>query len=57
MGKAYSTNGEKRNAKCIDGKLEGKRSLGRPTRGREENIKMNLDEIEWIGIYLIDLAE
>jgi hypothetical protein len=34
MGRAYRTNGEKRNAhRILVGKPEGKRLLGRPRRG------------------------
>jgi hypothetical protein len=35
------------------GKPEGKRSLGRPRRGWVNNIKMDLTEIEWDGMYSI----
>jgi hypothetical protein len=28
-------------------KLEGRRPLGRPTRRREDNIKVDLNEIGW----------
>jgi hypothetical protein len=38
-------------------KLDGKRSLGRPTCRWEDNIKMDLQEEEWGGMDLIDLAE
>jgi hypothetical protein len=41
MGRAYSTNGEKRNAyRILVGKLEGKRPLGRPRRRWVNNIKI-----------------
>jgi hypothetical protein len=54
MGRACSTNGEKRNAcKISVGKPEGKRSLGRP---RVDNIKIDLREIGWDGVDWIDLA-
>jgi hypothetical protein len=52
MGRACSTNGEKRTAyRILVGKPEGKRPLGRPRRMWVDNIKMNLreDEMEWIG--------
>jgi hypothetical protein len=39
------------------GKLEGKRPLGRPRRSWEDNIKMDLQEIEWEGTDWIDLAQ
>jgi hypothetical protein len=38
------------------GKTEGKRLLGRPGCRLEENIKMDLREIGWGGMDLIDLA-
>jgi hypothetical protein len=43
--------GEKRNAyRILVGNPEGKRPLGRPTRRWEDNIKMNLREIAWVGM-------
>jgi hypothetical protein len=43
MGRACSTNGEKRNAcRRFVGKPEGKRPLGRPRRRLVDNIKMDL---------------
>jgi hypothetical protein len=38
-------------------KPEGKRSLGRPRRSWEDNIKMDLREIAWGGMDWIDLAQ
>jgi hypothetical protein len=50
--------GEKRNAyRILVGKPEGKRPLGRPRRRREDNIRMDLGEIGWGGMYWIDLAQ
>jgi hypothetical protein len=50
MGKACSTNGEKRNAyRILVGKQKGKSPLGSPRRRRVDNIKMDLREIEWNG--------
>jgi hypothetical protein len=37
------------------GKPEGKRPLGRPRRRWVDNIKMDLREIGWDGMDLIDL--
>jgi hypothetical protein len=55
MGRAYSTNGEKRNAyRILVGKPEGKRSLGKSRRRWVDNIKMDL--IEWFGMDWIDLS-
>jgi hypothetical protein len=36
---------------------EGKRPLGRPRHGWADNIKMDLREIGWDGMDLIDLAQ
>jgi hypothetical protein len=58
MGMACSTHGEKRYAnRILVGKPEGKRPLGRPRRRRKDNNKMELREIGWGGIDLIDLAQ
>jgi hypothetical protein len=47
MGETCSTNGEKRNAyRILVRKPEGKRSLGRPKRRWEDNIRMDLRERE-----------
>jgi hypothetical protein len=51
MGRACSTNGDKRNAYWIlVGKPEGKRPLGRPRRRCMDNIKMDLREMGWDGM-------
>jgi hypothetical protein len=43
MGRACSTNGEKRNAcRIFVGKSEGKKPVGAPTHRWEGNIKMDL---------------
>jgi hypothetical protein len=39
------------------GKPEGKRSLGRPRRRLEDNIKMDLREIGWSSMDWTDLAQ
>jgi hypothetical protein len=36
---------------------EGRRSLGRPRRRWEDNIKMDLQEVEWDGVAWIDMAQ
>jgi hypothetical protein len=51
MGRACSTNGEKRNAyRMLVGKPEGKRPLGRQIRRWVDNIKMGLRKIGWDGM-------
>jgi hypothetical protein len=51
MSKACSARGGERNAfKILVGKPEGKRPLGRHIRRWEDNIKMDLREIGWVGI-------
>jgi hypothetical protein len=51
MGRACSTNGEKRNAYRIFVAMPGgKKPLGRPRRRWVDNIKMDLREIEWDGM-------
>jgi hypothetical protein len=58
MGRACSTNGEKRNAcRILVGKPEGKSPLGRSRRRWEDNIKLDLREIGWGGMDWIDLAQ
>jgi hypothetical protein len=50
--------GEKRNAyRMLELKRVGKRPLGRPRHRWVDNIKMDLGEIEWSGMNLIDLAQ
>jgi hypothetical protein len=50
--------GDRRNAyRIFIGKPEGKRPLGRPRRKLVDNIKMDLREIEWDGVDLIDLPQ
>jgi hypothetical protein len=58
MGRACSTHGEKRNAyRILVGKPERKRPAGRPRRRWEDNIRMDLREIGWVGMDWIDLAQ
>jgi hypothetical protein len=50
--------GEKRNAyRILVGKREGKRAHGRPRRTCMYNVKIDLREIVWDGMYWLDLAE
>jgi hypothetical protein len=50
--------GEKRNAyRILVGKPEGKRSLGRPRCRWVDNIRIDLGEIGWYGVDLIDVAQ
>jgi len=49
-GKPVTCVGERRGAyRAFGAKHEGKRPLGRPRHGMEENIKMYLQEIGWWG--------
>jgi hypothetical protein len=58
MGEAYSTNGEKRNARRILlEKPEGKNPQGRPRRRWVDSIKMDLREIGWDGVDCIHVAQ
>jgi hypothetical protein len=58
MGRACSTNGERRNVyRILVGNPEGRRSLGRPRRRWVDNIKMDLKEVGWDGRDWIDLAQ
>jgi hypothetical protein len=58
MGRACSTNGEKRNAyRILVGNQEGKRPLGRPRCRWVDNIKMDIREIGRDGGDWIDLAQ
>jgi hypothetical protein len=50
--------GPKRNAyRILKGKPDGKRPLGRPRCVLEDNIKIDLRELRWRGMDLIDLAQ
>jgi hypothetical protein len=50
--------GEKRKAyRLFVGKLEGKRSLGRPRRRWVDNIRMGLGEVGWGNVDWIGLAQ
>ena len=50
--------GESRDVcRVLVGKPEGKRPLGKPSRIREDNIKMDLQELECEGMDWIDLAQ
>ena len=58
MSGACSTHGEKRGVyRVLVGKYEGKRPLGRPRRRREDNIKMDLQEVGCEIMDWIELAE
>jgi hypothetical protein len=57
MGRAYSTNGEKRKTyRILVGKPEGKRPLGRPRR-RWVDIKLDLTEMGWGDTNWLDLVQ
>jgi hypothetical protein len=58
MGRACSTNGEKRNAyRVLVGRPEGKRPLGRPVRRWADNIKMDCRQKECGSMDWINLAQ
>jgi hypothetical protein len=58
MGRACSTNGEKRNAyRILVGKPEGKRQLGRPRCRWVDNITIDVREIGLDGVDCTDLAQ
>jgi len=43
--------------RALVGKREGKRSLGTPRRRWEDNIKMNLQEVVFVGMDWVELAQ
>jgi hypothetical protein len=48
MSGAYSMHGERRGAyRVLVEKTEGKRSLGRPRRSLEDNVKMDFQDLGW----------
>ena len=50
--------GERRGVyRVLVGKPEGKRPLGRPRRRREDNIKMDLQEVVYGSMEWIELAQ
>jgi hypothetical protein len=57
MGRVCSTNGERMSSyRLLVGKSEGKRPLVRPRCRWEDNIKMDVGEIGWGGIYWNELS-
>ena len=58
MGGACSAyDGEERRIRVLVGTPEGKRPLGRPRRGWEDNSKMDLQEVGCGGMHWIELAQ
>jgi hypothetical protein len=65
MGGPCSTNGggeeeeeKKKNAyRLLVAKPEGKRPLGRPRRRWVDNIRMDLEKVEWVDVDWIGLAK
>jgi hypothetical protein len=50
--------GEGRGAyRVLVGRPERRRPIGRPRRRWEDNIKMNIQEVEWGGMDWIDMAQ
>jgi hypothetical protein len=43
--------------RVLAGKPEGKRPLGRPRRRWEDNIKMDLQEVECVGMDRLELVQ
>jgi hypothetical protein len=43
--------------RILVGRPEGRRPLGRPRHSWEDIIKMDLQEVEWVGMDWIELAE
>jgi hypothetical protein len=57
LGRACSTNGEKRNAnRILTGRPEGDRSLGTPRHRWKDNIKIYLREIGWGCVCWVGVA-
>jgi hypothetical protein len=51
MGRSCRMRWDRRGAYCVwVGKPEGKRPLGRPGCGWEDNVKMDLQEVGWSGL-------
>jgi hypothetical protein len=58
MGRACSTNGDKRNSfRILMGKPEGKRPLRRPRCRWVDSTKLDFREIGWDGMDWIDVAQ
>ena len=57
-GKHVARIGLRRGAnRDLVGKLEGKKRLGRPRSRWEDNINMDVQEVDWVGMDWIDLAK
>jgi hypothetical protein len=58
MGGAYRSDGEGRGVyRVLVGKTEGKRPLGRTRHRWKDNIKMDLQEVEYASMGWIELAK
>ena len=58
IGRACSTYGKRRGVyRILVGKPEEKRPLGRPRRKWENNIKLDLQEVGWMGMDWINLVQ
>ena len=49
--------GEKTCTQSFGGEPEGERPLGRPRRKCKDNIKRDLQDVGWVGMDWIDLAQ
>jgi hypothetical protein len=43
--------------RILVGRPEGRRPLGRPRRRWEDNIKMDIQEVRWVDLDWIDMAQ
>jgi hypothetical protein len=58
MDGACSTYGKKTGVyRILVGRPEGRRPLGRPRSRWEDNIKMDLQDVGWMGMDWIELAQ
>jgi hypothetical protein len=56
-GECSAYGGQKRRIQVLVGQPEGKRPLGKPKYRWEDNVKMDLQEVGFGGMYWIEMAE